>query len=98
AGPVEDLGPLRSAEVLPAVRAGRLRGAPGGSAAGRLAGGDVQGPGSRPGPGGAGAEGAGRVRGRPTPAGGGGRDAYPVEVTKRGRGEGRSRRRRAARP
>ena len=38
ARPVEDLRPLRPAEVLPAVRAGRVRGVPEGAAAGRHAG------------------------------------------------------------
>src|SRR5260370_364068 len=42
--PVEDFRSLAPAEVLPALRAGRVRGVPAGAAAGRRAGVDAKGP------------------------------------------------------
>ena len=69
--PIEDLRPLRPAEVLSALRAGRLRGVSARAAAGRLARRDRQGAGARAAPGNPRPPRARRVRGRPPIAGSG---------------------------
>src|SRR5204862_7498179 len=82
ARPVEDFGPLRPAEVLPALRAGRLRGVSEAVAAGRQPRPDAQGAGAGAGPGDFGPARAGRVRGRP-PAARGARRGVDQAVTAR---------------